>query len=527
MNGTTLPRVPKRAVISVGLIVLVGTLWFIATHGVLKVDTDIKGQYTYRKISDDETEKSVSSSSWNFVASGQHEVEFKTAEDMHIIKQVEVPTFLRWATVSFAQVTQRRVEKVASSTLEHIMLGRGDAIVSTNTTRQTQTFLVHSPDDPTGLNADTRNAPPLVEQAIISNNQLITLAADISGGTIEQTPYSLQVLDFTRNTTKTVKKDYVLPALVRPSSAHNNVYGVFQGDDGKLSLDVYDGTELRTTFRNLSGAAEGDEGFKVAAISKEFIAVGYGQSYTTPADTDEHSIDADQQKEAEQDYIIRIYDLQTGREVRSINIGRISAVASIQLTDDGKYVSVVRQKGLKVYDTFKSTQVFSYDNSFVMSPQWLNNERLLFGTADNGLYEIDVKTRTASTLFSTTMLRISTFSVVANEVLFTAYSNRPTADSPTPDGYTVFLDREAADDNALIKKLPYQDEQIKLAALRNTIYAAKLPVESRRDPEGNFLGPEFRPVSPVNKGFRTNVMNYLQENMKDYEQYELVFGENL
>jgi hypothetical protein len=180
-----------------------------------------------------------------------------------------------------------------------------------------------------------------------------------------------------------------------------------------------------------------------------------------------------------------------------------------------------------VINTKDSSEVFTYDLSATATPQWLNNERLLFSSADHGLFELNAKTQSASTVFSAELIKISSFSVVGDKILFTAYSDRDLTRDPAPDGFIVHLDQEAKNNNALLFALPHEDEDIKITNLWDTIYAssAKSP-GVMRDAQGNFLLTSWR-VTDIDASTKAKINNYLKDKVPNYTDYKIVYGEGL
>lgn len=503
------------------VVALVGLVFFASTHGILIVNKSGDGEYQYRKSTDQEFQTKSNSSSWSIVPSGDYTVEYKDSNAQYV-KYVIVPNFLRSVTVTFTAVVQKQVEQIASSTLDQIVRKPNGELASVNTVTQGTDFLRHATNDPTGLNAVVESLPYSWYQTSIYQDKLFGF---VSKG-VAQYDFTPAWYDFTAEP-KLANKTYddeAAALLIRPSSSHGDTFGVYSTkQDQTNTLDVFKGTELKYSLNNLKDVADAAEGTKAIAVSENFAAIGFGANY---AGNPVHSHSEEENYQAPGDYTVKLYELLTGKELRSVNLGKTDRVASIQVADDGKYISVITDVDVKIYDSTTGTTIFTYEAAGATSPQWFDNDRLLFGTVENGLFMVSAKEHSAVTLFASDVLNLSAFNVTGDEILFTAYSVHRKADSgPSPDGYRLSLNQDTKDDNQLVKTLPFENQQIKLRALGNTIYAAPNTIYAASDDEAN--GPEFIPTSSPTGDLKTAVTNYLKEHLKNYEQYKLVFGQNL
>ncbi len=524
-------RFIKPVIIASVVVALLSLGLFITTHGVLIVHKEGDGEYTLHKTSDQQFDQRPSKSSRMIVASGSYTIEYKDSNASQT-KYVEVPNFLRSATVEFKQTVQRQVERVAAKTLGYLMRGPAGELIGADTSKESEFTYTYASTDPTGLSANATRIPFSGLQTIAHNNQLVGFVPT------QPVEYDLALTMHDFASSKTTRSDKIYreatpPRLIRPSSATSNTYGVYIAEDQTITLDIYEGTQVKHTFKNIRDVAEGAE-TKAIALGKQYIAIGFGRNYASPtADHDQYNYqtgekEENQSSELNQDYVVKIFDTTSQKELRSFSLGKTNTIANLYIADDGKYVAVEDGTGIKVYDSFNGKQVFAYNATSVTSIQWRDNQRLLFSSVRGGLFELNPGEQSAVTLFSSDALRLSSFQVVGNQILFTAFSNRSTASSsPSPDGYIAYLDQATKDNNQLITQLPFITNSFKLASLGNTIYAAKnQSYVPRIDASGDFAGPEFRLIT-ADETLRKEVTEYLQKTLQNYEQYTLVFGENL
>lgn len=522
MNNLPLKKVIWLTTGLAAAALLVGGVWYAATHGIMVITNSEGVRYTLDRSGVTTQQVSEGSGSWALVKSGAYQLTLTTQAGQSV-QQITVPSFLRSLSVSMPQITPQKIERVAAGTLGSIGLRADGEVLSANIRQQSNMLLVHPASDPTGLNADTVRIPTYTPPAITQNNRLIALAIDPATN-MDVFP---AVFDFASGTTTQTKKSYIVsdnvdssPTPVAASTANTNFFGIYYEEKGtKPMFDVYDNTTLVRTFDNLSGAANAGS-TRAVALSQKVVAIGYGDDYVLPQGDDGGP------PPATKEYVVKLFDIASGREFRSVNIGKTNGVAGIGVSRDGSYITVSENNSVKVYDSASSTLVFSYASASDMV--WRDDTRLLFRAGEKSIFILDTKTRAASSLFLGKRLTLNSFSVYRDQLLFTGYrGERPSGDTP-PDGFILSLSQPSPDNNALIENLPYTDSKIKLTSMRGVVYAARNSGSvSKRDPSGNFLGPEFRPLAAEDASLRADVNNYLSKNFANYRSYRVVLGENL
>ncbi len=346
-------RLIKPVIIMSVVLALLSLGLFIATHGVLIVHKEGNGEYTLHKTSDQQFDQHPSTSSQMIVASGSYTIEYKD-DNARQTKYVEVPNFLRSATVEFKQTVQRHVERVAARTLGYLMRGPAGELIGADTSKESEFTFTYSGNDPTGLSATATRIPFSGLQTIAHNNQL---AGFVPTQPVEY-DLALTIHDFASGKTSRADKVYLEatpPRLIRPSSATSSTYGAYITEDQTITIDIYEGTQVKHTFKNVSGVAEGAE-TKAIALGKQYVAMGFGQDYASPtADHEQYNYQTgdkenDQSSAPNKDYLVKIYDATTQQEVRSFSLGKTNTIANLYIADDGKYVAAEDGTGIKVYD---------------------------------------------------------------------------------------------------------------------------------------------------------------------------------
>lgn len=498
------------------IVLLIG--WFVATHGVLRVNGFSEdGEYTLRHIGDEPAQTSSHKTSWKIVASGEYSLHYN-AQTAQVVKYVNVPNFLRSVTAAFGEVpAPRKTERVAIGALDRLGQGPGDQLISVNVSSELGNIFIHPADDPVGYKVGVRSLPEVGSSAIVSGNQMITL---VSENEIDLRP---TIYLFANPTTPLkANQNYSGNSIITllPSSvANTNLFGVHQTNNASVSIDIFDGPTRKYHFENMPKVAEGGDG-KAIAISEEYIAVGIGEDYSGQVH------DNPDQQPVTSDYVVRFYNTKSLKQEGEINLGKTSGVSSIQLSKDGTYVSVVSDGILRVFDRKSSKIVFAYDDIQIGASLWRDDTRLIFNSPDNGLFQLAANESTASTLLLASSLSVSDFSITGDALLFTAFSDN--VRSSSPDGYRVNLTQPTANNNDILSVLPYRDGSMRLANLGGTIYATLGESTTvGRGADGNFVTPGFREVPINDANFKQAVERYLQENIINYRQYKLVYGEGL
>ncbi|PLS81064.1 hypothetical protein CYG49_02930 [Candidatus Saccharibacteria bacterium] len=508
----TQKKVLKAVSLALGALLLLLLLIFIGTHGIVKIErSNESGTYTLHKLEADKPEGKAFEGGWRIVRSGEYTLVFEGA-NVSALSSVNVPSFFRSTTASFKDVAPRQVRRVATGTLHELTYGSNTEVLSISNNTSTM-MLAHRANDPTGMSAEVRPTPPFSFQKVISNDRLLSLKAT------DDEEYIPHVFNFKTNAASEIQKVYVdenfVSTIQGPQVANSTNFAVHYGEGNDAKLDVFRDTQLIRTFASLKDTASNEEGLPATSIGNTFTAIGYGEGFVGASD-DSHEEQRGDKAGAKRDYLVKLFSNSTGKEEKTINLGNVNDVAQFAVPDDGKHVAVQHTTTLSVYND-QAKRLFSYDLSYVTDLRWLDNNRLLFDTVDRGIFVLDVSARRATSAFANTPLRVSSFNVTGNQVLFSAFSGS----NSVPDGYVIDLDTAATDGNALIKKLPYTDGTIALSTLDNIIYAA--PVVS------GFTGPdpEFRPVQNIDESTKKAVTDYLQKNIPNYTQYKLVYGENL
>jgi hypothetical protein len=307
---------------------------------------------------------------------------------------------------------------------------------------------------------------------------------------------------------------------VLPTSANHSYYGItYSPDDKKPALDVYEKGELKQTFKNIDDVAyttdypQSSEFPFAIAISQNYVAMGKGESYPSQERAG---------KKPKKDYVVEVYTIKDRKKVASVNLGKINTVDSIQVDNSGKYISATFDGSLTVYKTGSGQVVYSYPYLMASRPMWIKGGKLIYGLTGKGLFQLDAKNKKSVTLFSNDKLLFSSYQILGDRLLMTAYPEYYQQNNlSVPDGYIVYLNQPANDDNQLVSKLPAQKDSVMYSTLRGAIYAAPIVA--------GFTGPnpEFRPVKNVSPAFKSKVEKFLKNNIDNYKKYKLIYGENL
>ena len=420
---------------------------------------------------------------------------------------------MRSIRATFTSVKQRQVDKVAIKTLDHIAASPNNTITSVNALQQIGTTFIHPYGDPTGFEKNVGNILIGSNENFMHNNHFVGFTYANDEGKKQIQRYS-----FMSQKNETLPKTYYdggATHLVVPATAQTDLFGITYTNDSATSVDVYKGAELAHTLSGLKNIALGNQGNAVVAISDGYVAIGYGDNYTLEAD---ENPSRDNKTPKANEYVIKIYELKTGKVVKELKLGKTMLVGSVQINDDASYLSINEDNKIIIYDLNTSKQVFSYNTPAVINPQWLNNSELLFGTTDKGIYKLNAKERSATTLFQSSLMNLSEFDVYDDKIFFTAFSKDAATSGSIADGYIAYLNQEASNANQLLRVPLGKSTQIKFQTLNNIIYVVPNSLDI-----GGSADADFRVVNP-DAIFKQQVSSYLKANLPNWEQYQIVYG---
>lgn len=530
MDEAVKRKIISWSLIGVGAIFVISTLWFVATHGIVSISkADKGGEYLLSKVGE-RAVINASNANWKIVPSGTYTASY-TGSDARTIKNFDVPNFMQVTKVTFGKAEQKRVERVAAGSLNQLIRGSDGRIYSTNITGQTGSLMAHAANDPTGLSAEVRELPPSLFQEVI-NNKLVFFTGKTNSGEY----LSPAVYDAASGRVALIPGEEFtgesLAGIIRPSVPNTDTFGVYALDGNNYALTVYSGMKVITRYAGLSGVANGygDGSPKLIGVTDKYTAIGYGDDFSGAlADIVGTGTNGNGTAKATKDFTVKVYDNSSKKEVSAVNIGKTNAVSTLQISGNGKSLAVVDNNVLKVIDASSSKVLYRYTMAGITSMAWLDNQRLLFGSTVNGIYELNVQQKSATTLFAPDTVRVNTINITGNQLLVTGFSQSGGSGSAVPDGYAVYLDQKTDNGNALIRKLPYSGDTFKAASLNGTIYAASTSREPivRVDRNGDPIGPEFTPISDADNALKNAVEQYLKENIPNYQQYRIVYGFNL
>lgn len=522
-NRSAIRRVIKVIILLciVAIVAVIG--WIVTTRGFLVIQGEA-GTYYLQQGSGSTIQSIKSTGGRILVSSGTYNVTFRGSDNAVSVTTVTVPNLLQTATTSLPSITPKQVTRAGIATLDSIITIQDGQVISLSSTQPVDTIMVSRPNDPTGLQANMIPLSASLLKPMVTLNQLVGFTTDDS----EAVRIIPIIYDFSSTIIpkkQVVGKSYPSVdtlALLPSQQTNSKRFGVYSNQGGGGSLDIFEGTKLISTIDNLAVAAGADK-TPVVSFSQTMAAFGSGDDYAGTA-ADFVRPDTAALPKSTKDYIVTLISLDTKKPFRTIKLGKTNAIASLQLSADSTYLSVVKNGGeILVYDTKSSQLVFYQTMPNIMTPVWTPDNQLIFGSAENGLFNVDMKSKNLTTLFSSDKMTFRSFTSTPDRILFTA----STAGAASPDSY-VLEPNQTATTNDLVRALPYQNSTLKLRALNQTIYAAEndLPV-SRRNAAGDFLLPGFYASETVDSGLQAQTVDYLQKNVKDYQRYKIIYGDGL
>lgn len=499
---------------ALGILLVTIAVWFFATHGIVRITKQADGEYTFFNLKTEAYADGIKSkSSFMIVGSGEYAIELK--QDGNLIqKNFTVPSWLQSVEVNLPTPTQRKVERIAGGTLDNI-IERGGTLYSVSPTGLGgSAVLTHRNNDPSGNASGVKNLAQANSFGVVSNNTLIAFQG---GGDVLQ-PVIYDKGPVANPSIITAPGGDTSPHIIPSSTTGNNRFAITYDN---AYMQIFEGKNIIQTLGALSDAGKSSLGFTVAAVSSDVAAVGFG------ADSSEVVGDEHQGEEEELqptgDYLVKIYDLKSGTNTKTLNLGRDIVAENLTITDDGSRIAVESNGRLYIYDTNSSKLLFTFEGSAIKTTIWTSNDQLIFSDQVSGLMRYDNRDRSVTTLFSPGELTVDDFTISGNKLLFTATNGSGDVRSSV-SGYALYLDQEATDNNALIGKLPYTDNDIKITTLNGVIYAS--PNAFVKPPDNSNIGLEFYKAT-LDASIKQKIDNYIKNSIPNSENYQIVYGNNL
>lgn len=514
---------PKQAIRgALLLLVILGVVLsvrFIATHGIIRVTKPSKeASYTVYALNNTTTDDPVTSSaSFQIVAAGDYNVELKNDASLQQ-KNITVSPWFGSTKVDFSALAQKKVERIAGETLGNIIQSESGQLISFSTTSDsTDTKFIYDHNEPSGNAVTIEPVRPTSSFGKVSNGHLISFENDseaIHTYVFDTSLTNASVLPDSSNGT--------IPGIITSSVASDNHFGIISQSNSAF-LKVYNGTDFVQNIYDASKVSKGSNGYPLAAVSGQVAAIGFGEN-SQAIEGDENQASDTTATTDIRDFIIKIYSLETGKVTHIINLGKVTTISGFSVSSDGSRLAVMNDRRLEIYNTNTYKRIFSFNGSTFKSPLWIGNDRLIFSDQLNGIIAYDALSRSARSLIAPGVLTLDQFTVYNNKILFTATSERNSQTThPPTDAYSLSLTTDTTDSNALITKLPYEDNDIKIKTLNNVIYAS--PNFYKRSSDINTSVGFY--ATDVDQATKQKVTDYLQKNVSGYKNYALVYGYNL
>lgn len=511
----------KKILLGFSLALVLVFVWYAATHGTINI-SNYDGTY---QLVDDATGKVTErkTDSFTSIKTGDYTIRIVNPDSQYM-QQVTVPRFLQAAKIEVPEDLQRSVSRVAIKALERILPAKNGSFVSFNVTQRQNLLLQHFVDDPVGLKAKPMTIPLTSSVVESSNGRLIGFSPVLqSGSDLTPTIYNFSV-DTAPQRADTIYSDANEPVLIPSSTTNNDVFGVLIRVSDNQQLDIFEGTKKINSLKDIKDASQTTDGGLLVGLSKNYVVIGKGGSFLQ-GDTTQEATEPDT---SEKQLTLTVYRISDMKEVSRIQTDGLHAISAINITDNGQYVSLLGDQDISIYDTRDANLHYRFNSLFATNVVWLTDDKLIFDSVNNGLFLMDVAKRSSQTLFAAKNFRFSSFSVVGNKVLFTAYSNLSNEKSTLADGYSVDLNTTSKSGNELVNKLPYQDSRIKATSLNNKIYISKNNTITGPsvDENGNFELPGFKPSTTPDQKL-VNDAEDLLKSLKERSSYTIVYGRGL
>lgn len=464
-------------------------------------------------------------SGFSFVRSGSYTLR-KADDQGQYMKEVKVPRFLFSTTVTVPSFVQKKVRRIGLATLPDVLPGT-NSIVSINRQQKQNTILIHPLDDPTGLRSSTVNIPLSSPSITISNGRLLGFTSTLESSS----DLSPSIFDFRVNESSPVAvadtqySESQNPKIIVPSTHDTSVFAVLYSKDEQFHIDIFRDNKKFKTMTNLHDISQTTEGSLLLGLTDTHLVIGRGADFLQgDTSTEQTTPDLDSKS-----LTLHVYEIDSLTEVAEVAANNLNAVSNIQLSKDGRFISLLGDQTISIYDTQSKALHYSFNSLFATDLTWLDSNRFIFKSTDNGIFSMNVDDKSSQTLFSPKNLLFSSYSLIDKDtLLFTAYHSS-NGYATLPDAYTVDLSRDAEGGNELVYELPARTELFTMTSLNNTIYVSSNNQEDTgpaRDSEGNFELPGFKVINNPPQELIRAAESYLT-NFKGKESYQVVYGRGL
>lgn len=427
---------------AVGLIIFIGLIIYIVTHGFLTITNFPEGQsvrHTSFAGNLSVASSGTTSQSVKILPSGGYSVLVLTQSggvDAHF---APVPNFMQTAGITAGdRATDIRV--VARGTPARMALDANGALVGWDDAGAFKGVASDTIDN-SGTDSTTNVFFPNFERAVQIN------ATTIGGITSAEGEYVPTYFDFTTNDNK------VYDAITSDTAvyARDEAAGFSAYVEKDTSLNYYEPSKDKAIGVKLPEAAATIDGIPLTSAGPSVAAAVTGGSL--------FSINEDEEVEVEPANLkLRIIDTKTGDELKSKSLDE-TQLRDIRLSADGKNVYIQTDQSFFILDT-TDLKVRYAAHVTIHQFKWASGDSFVFSTTDQGIFAGSITGKRASTLAPYRLVQPTEISFIKDDVVtFTAYS-RSNDGAINPDVYQVNLNAKKTGESLnLITKFPYQGEE--------------------------------------------------------------------
>lgn len=452
----------RNLLIVVGLFVaavFISIVWYIATHGILSVDGANEDKLSIVNLAGDLSEtQEVKNGA--VIAAGTYAVRNDVDGRLRTVT-VTISGWLQTTKTTLDSLTNHPIQRIAAIT-DGVLIGQPGALYSYSTNEPTLTDIAtHPANDPFGLNVSTTTLTRSLSQPQpLNSTSLVGLVTDNPGDT--EGLSQLVRYDPTTNSYTKITEDSFRdrePVIITSQSLGGD--GVLVFDKKDSSYTYYKNAQKKTI--NLETPAARNDGTPIVDINGNMLAVLSGNDYIPPGGDGESSATPTK------DSVVTLYDLATGQKTTSFTLRTSNSISSISTSPEGA-VAVIDDDQLWVYT--KSGMLIAA-NPFTVTSQtfWRNSNDLYAVSADNNITRLSIDKRQLASVFTSSVLGVSSAHLAGNSLYFTSFNSR-IPESTLPDGYVIDLSQSDPDKKTeeIINRLPIQNSEYQANIIGSTIY---------------------------------------------------------
>jgi len=448
----------KRIGIALIILICLGVVYFIATHGSLKIVSGKPIANIIINNASNQSDRFSTTDDNHFLPSHTYGVSVTLEDGSSYTTQVLVKGWLQTTTVDVASSTEYRVEKLATNSLSHLVAKGASLYTHRDSTGPLAKLDLTNPFAD-NQHIDALDGPLSSVVSLASGHILALRAIDVDSEKNRQ----LVIIDPESNLTTVVASELTDSKKLYKSSGQSVT--LFDTSDQSLTRYTFQpsgalaNTNRLGTINEKPVAKEQDQ--PIIDISEGGYAVAIG------SDNADHS---DDESAAKTKTSVVIYDNNGKKKSEAVIPDNAPTIRSLNLSPDGSRLCVLIGDETRTFDTGSGNQLFSIPLALT-NYLWSENNVVYAKTTLGGIYRLSIDRQVAQSVLGGKDLNITALSYIdGSYIYFTGFSTHTTSQT-NPDAYRLDLKKPAEDiDKKILAALPYETPEYSINVIGSTIF---------------------------------------------------------